>query len=89
MPEVDRDDPVMVRVREHFSRLKEASGWTLHQLGIGMGYDESVARKAAFQFLQGKVPRIDTLRKFADAVGVPLAELVTEPKSKKKKAQPG
>lgn len=84
MPEVDRDDPVMIRVREIYERLKSESGWTLHQLGLRMGYDENTARKGAHQFLNSRVPRIDTLRKFADAVGVALGGLVEEKKPKSK-----
>ena len=82
MPAVNFDDPAMIRVRSIYERLK-ADGWTLDKLGQAMGFTGDTARKAAFQFLNVKVPRIDTLRKFANAVGIPLAELVTEPEPKK------
>lgn len=61
----------MERVRDAF----KASGMSLDDLGQKMGSDGETARKAAWQFLN-KVddPRISTLRKFADAVGVPLAD---------------
>ena len=74
----------MLRVREIYEHLKSDSGWTLHQLGLRMGYDENTARKGAHQFLNGRVPRIDTLRKFAQAVSIPLAELVAEKKGRGK-----
>lgn len=64
-------DPVMERVRDAYS----ASGLSLDELGKKMGSDGETAKKYAWQFLN-KVddPRISTLRKFADAVGIPLAE---------------
>jgi transcriptional regulator with XRE-family HTH domain len=74
------EDPVMQRVREAF----EASGMSLDELGQKMGIEGETARKAAWQFLN-KVddPRVSTLRKFANAVDVPLAEFFP---GKKKKA---
>ena len=68
-----KEDPSMVRVRAWI----EASGLSLHEIGIKMGYTEDVARKAVWQFLQSKDPRIGMLRKFASAVGLHLGELVT------------
>lgn len=66
------EDPVMNRVRE----LLAESGMTQHDLGVKMGYSEEVARKAVWQFLKSKDPRIGMLRKFAAAVGIPIEELV-------------
>jgi transcriptional regulator with XRE-family HTH domain len=85
MPEVENDDPVMLRVHEEYARLKEKEGWTLDRLGQAMGCTGATARKAAHQFLGSRVPRIDTLRKFATAVGMSLAELVTETKKPRAK----
>jgi transcriptional regulator with XRE-family HTH domain len=75
------DDPSMTRIRAWMER----SGKTLHELGVAMGFPESQARKAVWQFLRSKNPRIGTLRKFAAAAGMPLEELVAEGK---KKGQP-
>lgn len=64
-------DAVMARIKEVF----EKSGLTLDQLGEKMGSHGETARKAAWQLLN-KVddPRVSTLRRFAEAVGVPLAD---------------
>ena len=70
-------DKAMHRVRELF----EQSGLTLDELGRKMGYAGDVARKAAWQFLNKTAdPRLSMLRKFAQAVGVPVAALVAEEK---------
>lgn len=74
-------DPVMLRVRELFA----ASGLTLDELGQRMGAEGDVARKSAWQFLNKVAdPRFGTLRKFAEAVGVSVGELVAEPKRRAK-----
>jgi transcriptional regulator with XRE-family HTH domain len=75
-------DAVMRRVRELF----EQSGLSLDELGQKMGSAGETARKAAWQFLN-KVddPRVSTLRKFAEAVGVPLADLFAENKKSRSK----
>jgi len=66
-------DAAMVRARAAFT----ASGLTLDELGRRMGYEGDTARKGAWQFLnQTNDPRLSMLRKFADAVGVPVKELV-------------
>ncbi len=73
-------DPVMETVR----RLFQLSEMTLDVLGEKMGYPPESARKSAWQFLrQTNDPRISMLRKFADALGIPLAELVAEKKGKR------
>jgi transcriptional regulator with XRE-family HTH domain len=67
------DDKVMDRVRALFTE----SGLTFEELGQKMGYSGPHARKSAWQFLQGtKDPRLSMLRKFAQAMGVTLKELV-------------
>lgn len=67
----------MLRAKELF----EKSGLTLDELGQKMGYEGEVARKGAWRFLNmTNDPRLSTLRKFAEAVGVPVAELLAESK---------
>jgi len=42
-----------------------------------MGYPAETARKSAWQFIRGtEDPRLSMLRRFADAVGVRLEDLV-------------
>ena len=65
-------DSAMARVRDRF----KASGWSLHELGLKMGYPEDSARKSAWQFMKTEDPRLSMLRRFAKAVGVPVEELV-------------
>ena len=74
-------DPVMEGVRKAFTE----SGLSLDELGQRMGSDGETARKSAWQFLN-KVddPRISTLRKFADGVGISLADLFPDKVGKKK-----
>jgi transcriptional regulator with XRE-family HTH domain len=79
MAETDREDPSMARVRHWL----EKSGLTLHELGVRIGYDEATARKSVWQFLRTADPRIAMLRKFTDAAGIPLKELVAPAKRKK------
>lgn len=80
---MDTTDAAMLRARELF----EKSGLTLDELGQKMGYEGDVARKGAWRFLnRTDDPRLSTLRKFADAVGVPVAELLAEPKKRDRKA---
>lgn len=62
----------MGRVRKAF----DDSGLTLHELGLKMGYSESVARKAAWQFMKTKDPRIGMLRRFAGAMDLDVKDLV-------------
>jgi transcriptional regulator with XRE-family HTH domain len=74
-------DPVIQSIRDLF----EKSGLTLDELGQKMGYEGDVARKSAWQFLNKIAdPRISTLRKFADALGVPIAELLADGNKKGK-----
>jgi transcriptional regulator with XRE-family HTH domain len=71
----DRADPLMKRARVLF----EGSKLTLDQLGVKMGYKEGMARVSAWQFLnKTNDPRLSMLRKFAEAIGISLRELVEE-----------
>lgn len=75
----EQPDKAMFRVRELFAQ----SGFTLDDLGQKMGHSGDMARKAAWQFLNKVMdPRLSTLRRFAQAVGVPITELFTEEKKK-------
>ena len=67
----------------------DASGMTLDELGTKMGYEGDVARKSAWQFLNKTTdPRVSMLRRFAAAVGVPVAELVVDPIPTEKPGKP-
>jgi transcriptional regulator with XRE-family HTH domain len=76
----DSEDRSMVSVRAWLAR----SGLTMHELGVRMGYPETVARKAVWQFLRSGDPRIGTLRKFAEAAGISIEELVAPAKPVKR-----
>jgi len=70
----------MLRARELFAE----SGLTLDDLGRQMGYEGDVARKSTWQFLNKTAdPRLSMLRRFAAAVGLPVSDLLTEPKKKR------
>ena len=76
---MDAPDAAMARAHELFT----ASGLTLEELGQKMGSEGALARQSAWQFLnKTKDPRVSSLRKFAAAVGVPVAELFKERKGK-------
>lgn len=52
---------------------------TLDALGRAMGYKGNVARKSAWQFLNKTHDhRVSMLRKFADAVGMRVADLFSD-----------
>jgi transcriptional regulator with XRE-family HTH domain len=72
-----KDDPAMVRVRRLWE-AKRREGWTQQQLGERMGYPATSARTSVSQFLRSHDPRVATLRRFAKAMGIPLAELFPE-----------
>jgi transcriptional regulator with XRE-family HTH domain len=77
VPKKSTEDQTMANVRAHF----EASGLSLHDLGMKMGYPEKTARMSAWQFMsKTDDPRISMLKKFARAMGVPVEELVAERK---------
>jgi transcriptional regulator with XRE-family HTH domain len=61
----------MAKVRAWF----EASGLSLHDLGLKMGYPAETARQSAWQFMKSSDPRISMLRRFAQAAGLPIEEL--------------
>lgn len=65
------EDPTMVMVRAAF----EASGLTLHDLGLKMGYPAETARQSAWQFMKTGDPRISVLRRFSEAMGISIEEL--------------
>lgn len=55
----------------------DRSGLSFEQLGLKMGYTRETARKSAWQFVhRTNDPRLSMLRRFAEAVGVPLAGLL-------------
>ncbi len=63
----------MLRARNLFQQ----SGLSLQELGTRMGYPRSVARRAVWQFLnKTKDPRVRMLERFADAMGMTLADLI-------------
>lgn len=70
-------DPAMEKVRSLF----DTSGLTLVDLGKRMGYAEANARQTAWQFMKTRDPRMSMLRKFAEAMGMPVDQLL--PKGKR------
>jgi len=74
-------DPAIVKARELF----DASGKTLEEVGLAMGFSPAVARKSVWQ-LMNKIddPKVSTLRKFASAIGVQISDLFAEPKKRSK-----
>ena len=54
----------------------EASEMTQQALGERMGYPADSARKSVSQFLRSHDPRVGMVRRFADALGVPLSRLL-------------
>jgi transcriptional regulator with XRE-family HTH domain len=75
-------DPAILKARELF----KASGKSLDELGRELGLEGDTARKGAWQLLN-KVndPKISTLRALAQALGVPVTELVAEEKKGRSK----
>jgi transcriptional regulator with XRE-family HTH domain len=68
-------DPVMEAVRAAHAR----SNLSFEQLGLKMGYTRDTARKSAWQFVnRTNDPRFSMLRRFAEAVDIPLAELMEQ-----------
>ena len=68
------EDSSMTKMRSLF----EKSGLSLHDLGLKMGYPEETARQSAWQFMKTGDPRISMLRRFAEAMGITVVELVEE-----------
>jgi len=75
-------DAAILKARELFT----ASGKTLDEVGLAMGFSSSVARKSVWQLLN-KIddPKVSTLRKFAAALGVPMSEFFPAEKKVKGK----
>ena len=66
-------DPVMAAVRA----AHERSGLSFEQLGLRMRYTKDTARKSAWQFVnRTNDPRLSMLRRFAEAVGIPISDLL-------------
>ena len=75
-------DPAIVKGRELF----EASGKTMEEVGMSMGFSPAVARKSVWQLLN-KIddPKVSTLRKFAAALGVTVSMLFQDEKKTRSK----
>ena len=59
------------------NKLFEASGMTLEELGVKMGYDPGKARRSAWAFLKNTTdPRLSTLESLAKALGVEVKDLL-------------
>lgn len=57
--------------------LFQKSGLSLDELGQKMGYEGDIARKSAWQFLnKTSDPRLSMLRRFAEAIGKSVVDLV-------------
>jgi transcriptional regulator with XRE-family HTH domain len=71
----EKPDPAILRAKKLFER----SGKSLDWLGQQMGLTGDTARKGAWQLLNKVAdPKVKTLRALADALGVPIEELVSE-----------
>ncbi len=73
-----QEDPVMGKVRTLF----EKSGLSLHEVGLKMGCTPETARQTVWQFMRTSDPHISVLRRFADAVGITIEDLVGKKKGK-------
>lgn len=68
-------EQVMARCRSFYGK----SGLSLDELGKRMGYKNVAARKSAWQFLNKTTdPRLSMLERFADAMNVSLADLISK-----------
>ncbi len=62
---------------EKVRNLFDKSGKTLEEVGLSMGYEEGIARRAAWQFIKKSMdPRISMLCRYAKAMGVEMKELL-------------
>jgi transcriptional regulator with XRE-family HTH domain len=69
----DSADPAMLKARKLFER----SGRSLEELGVAMGYEPGVGRRAAWQFLnKTSDPRLSMLRRFCKALGIGVKDLL-------------
>ena len=58
-------------------KLLEKSGMTQDELGVKMGYETGTARRAVWQlFNKTPDPRLSTLNRLAEALGVELKDLL-------------
>ena len=58
-------------------KLFEGSGMTLDELGVKMGHETGTARRAVWQlFNKTPDPRLSTLVRLAEALGVELKDLL-------------
>jgi transcriptional regulator with XRE-family HTH domain len=73
-----QEDPVMGKVRALFDK----SGLSLQEIGLKMGCTPETARQSVWQFMRTSDPHISLLRRFADAVGVTIEELVGKKKGR-------
>lgn len=72
-----KKQPPKPTVMERAQEVFEKAGISLEELGRRMNYEEGTARRAAWQFLRKTTdPRLSMLQRFADAMNVPLADLV-------------
>lgn len=83
MAKKQKDDPAMAKARALFGE----SGLSLVELGRRMGYPEAIARQSAWQFMKTNDPRMSTLRKFAEALGIALDELTPRRKRMSRKLE--
>jgi hypothetical protein len=66
-------------VRASLRRIAEQSGLTYEEIGVRMGYKQSVARAAISRLTNPKVdhdPRLSTVILFCDAVQKPLSAIL-------------
>lgn len=73
----------MMRVREIWE-AKSSAGWTQQQLGELMGYPAKSARMSVSQWLKSHDTHVSMLRKFAAAVEIPVSDLFTDNKTKRR-----
>lgn len=66
-------------VREKLRQAAKDSGLTLEEIGLRMGFARGGARQAVSRLLSQDEydPRLSTLLSFANAVGVPMKNLVS------------
>ena len=68
----DSEKEVMDKARALF----EKSGLTLHDLGVKMGFEPTIARQSVFQFMKTNNPHLSSLRRFAKAMGISMRKLI-------------
>src|SRR5690349_13606532 len=74
----ENDTMAIVRALVAESRI------SLVDLGRKMGYPEATARQSAWQFMKTADPRLSVLQRFADAMSIPLDDLVPRRRGKRK-----